>query len=148
MRGMARRNFNTTVDEGTIAAIDRLAMGGKSKGQVIDEAVGALEKQLGRGDVLQKMYERQLGMELKIDEILEMGRSVPAPAGTREEVYLPAARGDEQVGEFTVTCVHCGERFHAATRYATLCKNCQGAGHRNVRPADCRECQLAGTGAI
>lgn len=37
-----RKNFNTTIDEETIAAIERLAVNGKSKGAVVDEAVALL----------------------------------------------------------------------------------------------------------
>ncbi len=46
-------------------------------------------------------------------------------------------------GEFSCACAHCGARFSGATKYASLCRDCQTAGHRNVRPHDCRECQGA-----
>lgn len=83
------------------------------------------------GDIL-----RDVVAELKTAKQNGSGAAQVAPT-------LESATPKPVAGEFNVQCAHCGSWFMGATKYASLCGDCQLAGHRNVRTHDCRECQNA-----
>lgn len=81
---MARTAFNTTIDDETIKTIGELAVG-RSRGQVIDQAVRLLQEAEG-GDRLAELVEGMTsvratlgGMADEVSETLELVRSMPEP---------------------------------------------------------------------
>lgn len=89
---MVRKTINTTVDEETIAAIERLSREGRfaSKGQVIDAGVAALVD-IEKAELPQKAYERAGRIEIMVEEILDLVRSVPEPVVPLSEPSNPIA---------------------------------------------------------
>lgn len=77
------------------------------------------------------------------ETIGEVLRVVVAELKTAKAASAQSVSSAMVDGEFSCACAHCGARFQGGTKYASLCGDCQAAGHRNVRPHDCRECQGA-----
>lgn len=139
---MSRKNFNTTIDEQTIALIGRLAVNGKSKGEIVDMAIALLAapKSNPNEEINRWFRETWKRLDELPDVLLAAKRAgLAGPAGD----VPPLAASNISEGEFSVTCAHCGMGFFGTTKYASLCGICQSDGHRNVRPHDCRECQNA-----
>ena len=174
LRLAMRRNFNTTIDEGTIALIEKLAVGGKSKGAVVDEAVAMLATPKSDGfqvDVNRWFRETWA----RLDEILETVQSV-GPASSQVPSTLATTANDgypvvvsagravlNASGGFdpteipgvsvgapnlvgTAKCDHCG-KFRAPRR-VPLCSVCIEGGHSGGT-RECGACaDNSGTGAI
>lgn len=80
-------------------------------------------------DLLQKVYERSNAMDIKLDELLELARSVPGV------VTIERINPDEG------TCRHCGQviTLRPGQPSTSTCLKCVAAGHWQ-RPGDCRKC--------
>lgn len=140
---MARKNFNTTIDEGTIEKIERLAVNGRSKGEVIDIAVGMLDAPKVDPSIQVHHWFRETWERLdEIAERLEEGGALrtEAPLGAGIEELRAIVGPTAPAGELpkNARCVHCGERF-AGARTATCCIKCATGGH-SVDVRDCRPC--------
>lgn len=152
-RNMGRKNFNTTIDEATIETIERLAVGGKSKGDVIDAAVALL----ACPPVDLEGIMRQLARETwaRLDEVLEtvqtvqpepdyQGQALPRPPGYTDPASVPGVTVGPPVPRYK--CDHCG-LTPAVSRVGDICPSCRREGHRG-EPRDCRACSdNHGTGA-
>ena len=141
-----RKNFNTTIDEETIAAIERLAVNGKSKGAVVDEAV-ALMVNRSKASLPDEATVNRWFRETwsRLDEILEFVGQPPEsqvlaePEPPKRTIADPAA-----LMGVPIQCKHCGQVALGPTKFATICFECKTEGH-TLAPADCPIC-TAGTG--
>lgn len=136
---MAKVALNTMVAAETMEAIRSLATG-KSQGQVVDEAIAAIQG----GDQHSEVNRWFRETWTRLDEILETVQTVPSDAASREpggDIEF----GIETDGSFravaapnlpkNATCRHCGNRF-AGPKYATICSLCKSVGHTG----DLRDC--------
>lgn len=144
--------LNRWVLPDTFARVKTLAVSlGIGEGDVVDRAVaglGAGELGAKGPDLMQKVYERQLQIELKLEEILETVQSVPgAPRYQVPSAFDPASIPGVRQGVGVVkrySCEHCG-RTPAVARVGEICGECRGEGHLG-EPRDCGMC-TAGVGA-
>ncbi len=150
-----RKNFNTTIDEETIALIEKLAVG-RSKGQVVDEAVAMLAapSRDGPSEAVVNRWFRETWkrMEDLPAEILaaadaRRARKGPLRNPPSEGVSPVAYVGSPVPAPFERQCKHCPKMFRTANKFATICVECKHGGHSN-EPGECPICTLAGTGAL
>lgn len=82
---MARKAFNTTIDEATKKLIDKWAVG-LTRGQVIDAALALYEesrgpKRQGLGDVVVRIEEAMSAESERTGELLKLGRAIADALG-------------------------------------------------------------------
>ena len=83
----------------------------------------------------------------RLDEILEHVQTVEPQEFIERQVPSMAPPVSVVVPGFPIQCRHCGERGQGATKFATICFGCKGAGHSNL-PSECPVCTLGGTGGL
>ena len=167
---MARKNFNTTIDEGTLETITRLAVNGRSKGEVIDLSVAMFDEDRPKydmGDVVTRLDGLRDALYVVSDmatetvEAVREKRRIPTVHGTLPamppvpEGFDPASipgvsQGSkvevENAKPKTNKCGHCGRMF-AGPKGSTLCQPCIEGGHW-LDMRDCAKCGEYGTGAL
>ncbi len=147
VRNVAKVALNTMVAPGTLEAIRGMAIG-KSQGQVVDEAINALQGGDKHGEV-NRWFRETWG---RLDEVLKILQSTPtensyfdlysaAIIKQRQETPIEPSqisgvqRGSPPKNAF---CKHCGNRF-VGSKYATICSECKSTGHTLI-PAECPIC--------
>ena len=159
---MGKVALNTMVAPETLEAIRGMATG-KSQGQVVDEAIAALQGGDRHGEVnrwFRETWTRLEGLP-DADAIADVVRSVIAEFKAQKAMpsqipsasmpannsisFDPASIPGVSVGVpkgFPCRCVHSGckgSKFQGASKYANLCLACQESGHRGD-PRNCQEC--------
>jgi hypothetical protein len=98
---MGRKNFNTTIDEATIESIERLAVNGKSKGAVVDEAIAALANPVDLVEVVGGWFQETWGrfdslpeevgevLRMVVAELKSQRTQQPAPNGGFSPTSVP-----------------------------------------------------------
>lgn len=144
---MAKVALNTMVAPETLEVIRGMATG-KSQGQVVDEAIAALQGGDKHGEVNRWFRETWA----RLEDILEALQSADSFAPALGAVYVaPHGRPDPAtipgvsrglVGQFPCRCVHSGcqgAKFQGMSKFANLCDGCRESGHAGD-PRSCQSC--------
>lgn len=148
---MVKVALNTMVAPETLEAIRGMATG-RSQGQVVDEAIAAIQGGDKHGEVNRWFRETWTRLD-EIFEMLQSGEPEDWAQGrnTIERARLLIAQSDPAaipgvsrgpVGQFPCRCVHSGCRgakFQGASRFANLCPACSESGHAG-EPRSCQSC--------
>lgn len=135
---MAKVAINVLVPEDVRDGIKRLAVDGRSQGDIVTEAY-RLWVLSDTGDVRQKMFETMRRIEDTLEGLMTArpvaGAILSADlAMTKAVVDAPELRG------FPITCTHCGEAgARAPNKHASICYGCRADKHTN-QPAECPVC--------
>lgn len=145
---MKRLNIRLS-DEAAASLEARAESGGQSQTAILE---GLLLSESGgqvlEPGLLQKVYERQNSIEIKLEELLEHARSVP----TSHDWQRSSAPDAEPAQLGAPVCRHCGTAIalRPGQPATSTCWRCIAAGHW-PRPGDCRKCaelaHLAGMAA-
>jgi hypothetical protein len=100
-----RKNFNTTIDEETIALIEKLAVG-RSKGQVVDEAVAALANPVDMVKVLNGWFQETWGRFDALPE--EVGEVLRVVVAELKSQRAPSAAQAGNTNPASIPGVHRG----------------------------------------
>jgi hypothetical protein len=130
----------------------------KLPGRTSNDAVGDLRFRCSTENATTERDMLVLEITGKIDETLELARSLPDAVTIEETVRRviqefkaqKAGTSSAPAGPvgFPIQCGHCGRAARGATKFATICMGCKGDGHSN-EPRDCPKCTLDyGTGAL
>lgn len=159
---MPRKNFNTTIDEGTIEKITALAVNGKSKGEIVDMAIALLAApKVNPNEEISRWFRETW---TRLDELLELAQNAePLPVYSGPDIDHRSVRGPERFDPAQIpgvttaakapvvikrySCQHHQGDELAVARVGDICADCRAHGHYGDT-RDCSRCGDYGTGAL